>query len=57
LDRVNVGFAALTMNKELGLTAEMFETRPTKSPDLCVCRAAALSPWTQALFDRLIAPA
>jgi len=24
LDRVNVGFAALTMNKELGLTAEMF---------------------------------
>jgi MFS transporter, ACS family, tartrate transporter len=24
LDRVNLGFAALTMNKELGLTAEMF---------------------------------
>jgi MFS family permease len=24
LDRVNVGFAALTMNKDLGLTAEMF---------------------------------
>ena len=24
VDRVNVGFAALTMNKELGLTAEMF---------------------------------
>ena len=24
LDRINVGFAALTMNKELGLTAEMF---------------------------------
>jgi MFS transporter, ACS family, tartrate transporter len=24
LDRVNVGFAALTLNKELGLTAEMF---------------------------------
>jgi MFS transporter, ACS family, tartrate transporter len=24
LDRVNAGFAALTMNKELGLTAEMF---------------------------------
>jgi MFS family permease len=24
IDRVNVGFAALTMNKELGLTAEMF---------------------------------
>ena len=24
LDRVNVGFAALTMNKELGFTAEMF---------------------------------
>ena len=24
LDRVNIGFAALTMNKELGLTAEMF---------------------------------
>src|ERR1700751_5793411 len=24
LDRVNFGFAALTMNKELGLTAEMF---------------------------------
>ena len=24
LDRVNVGFAALTMNNELGLTAEMF---------------------------------
>jgi MFS transporter, ACS family, tartrate transporter len=24
LDRVNVGFAALTMNKELGLTAEMY---------------------------------
>jgi ACS family tartrate transporter-like MFS transporter len=24
LDRVNVGFAALTMNRELGLTAEMF---------------------------------
>jgi hypothetical protein len=24
LDRVNVGFAALTMNKELGLTSEMF---------------------------------
>ena len=24
LDRVNVGFAGLTMNKELGLTAEMF---------------------------------
>src|SRR3984893_4725157 len=24
LDRLNVGFAALTMNKELGLTAEMF---------------------------------
>ena len=24
LDRVNVGFAALTMNKELGLTATMF---------------------------------
>jgi sugar phosphate permease len=24
LDRVNVGFAALIMNKELGLTAEMF---------------------------------
>jgi MFS family permease len=24
LDRVNVGFAALTMNEELGLTAEMF---------------------------------
>ena len=24
LDRVNVGFAALTMNKELDLTAEMF---------------------------------
>src|SRR5262252_617865 len=24
LDRVNVGFAALTMNKKLGLTAEMF---------------------------------
>jgi MFS family permease len=24
LDRVNMGFAALTMNKELGLTAEMF---------------------------------
>src|SRR5215470_16810252 len=24
LDRVNVGFAALTMNKELGPTAEMF---------------------------------
>jgi hypothetical protein len=24
LDRVNVGFGALTMNKELGLTAEMF---------------------------------
>jgi hypothetical protein len=23
LDRVNIGFAALTMNKELGLTAEM----------------------------------
>jgi D-galactonate transporter len=26
LDRVNVGFAALTMNKELGLTATMFGT-------------------------------
>jgi hypothetical protein len=26
LDRVNVGFAALTMNKELGLTAEMFDS-------------------------------
>jgi ACS family tartrate transporter-like MFS transporter len=24
LDRVNVGFAALTMNKDLGLTAEMY---------------------------------
>ena len=24
LDRVNVGFAALTMNRELGLTAEMY---------------------------------
>ena len=24
LDRVNIGFAALTMNKEFGLTAEMF---------------------------------
>src|ERR1700726_4551952 len=24
LDRVNAGFAALTMNRELGLTAEMF---------------------------------
>jgi MFS transporter, ACS family, tartrate transporter len=24
LDRVNIGFAALTINKELGLTAEMF---------------------------------
>ena len=24
VDRVNAGFAALTMNKELGLTAEMF---------------------------------
>ena len=24
LDRVNIGFAALTMNKELGLSAEMF---------------------------------
>jgi MFS transporter, ACS family, tartrate transporter len=24
LDRVNVGFAALTMKRELGLTAEMF---------------------------------
>ena len=24
IDRVNLGFAALTMNKELGLTAEMF---------------------------------
>jgi hypothetical protein len=24
LDRNNMGFAALTMNKELGLTAEMF---------------------------------
>src|SRR5580692_11606295 len=24
LDRINVGFAALTMNKEVGLTAEMF---------------------------------
>ena len=24
LDRANIGFAALTMNKELGLTAEMF---------------------------------
>src|SRR5260370_25681514 len=24
LDRVNAGFAALTMNKQLGLTAEMF---------------------------------
>src|SRR4051812_26709414 len=24
LDRVNVGFAALTMNKDLGFTAEMF---------------------------------
>jgi len=24
LDRINVGFAALTMNEELGFTAEMF---------------------------------
>ena len=27
LDRVNIGFAALTMNKELGLTAEMLGTK------------------------------
>jgi hypothetical protein len=34
-----------------------FETRPYKSPDLCVRRAAALSPSAQALFDHLAAPA
>jgi hypothetical protein len=32
-----------------------FETRPYKSPDLCVRRAAALSPSAQALFDHLAA--
>ena len=34
-----------------------FETRPYKSPDLCVRRAAALSPSAQALFDHRAAPA
>jgi hypothetical protein len=34
-----------------------FETRPYKSADLCVRRAAALSPSAQALFDHLAAPA
>jgi hypothetical protein len=34
-----------------------FETRPYKSPDLCVRRAAALSPSAQALFNHLAAPA
>jgi hypothetical protein len=34
-----------------------FETRPYKSPDLCVGRAAALSPSARALFDHLAAPA
>jgi hypothetical protein len=34
-----------------------FETRPYKSPDLCVRRAAAPSPSAQALFDHLAAPA
>jgi hypothetical protein len=34
-----------------------FETRRYKSPDLCVRRAAALSPSAQALFDHLAAPA
>jgi ACS family tartrate transporter-like MFS transporter len=31
LGRVNVGFAALTMNKELGFTAEMFGFLSTHS--------------------------
>jgi hypothetical protein len=30
LDRVNVAFAALTMNKELGFTAEMFGPHPAQ---------------------------
>jgi hypothetical protein len=34
-----------------------FETRPYKSPDLCMRRAAALSPSAQALFDHFAAPA
>jgi hypothetical protein len=34
-----------------------FETRPYKSPDLCVRRAVALSPSAHALFDQLAAPA
>jgi hypothetical protein len=34
-----------------------FETRPYKPPDLCMRRAAALSPSAQALFDHLAAPA
>ena len=33
LDRVNVGFAALTMNKELGLTAEMCSAHLLDPPD------------------------
>jgi hypothetical protein len=49
------------MNKQMASTVLPqqggFETRPCKSPDLWVRRAAALSPSAPALFDHLAAPA
>jgi sugar phosphate permease len=49
LDRVNVSFAALAMNQDLGLSQTAFggsRTRPAAMPAACCCwRRLASLPW------------
>jgi len=37
LDRINVGFAALTMNKDLGFTATVYALGPPRSSGAIAC--------------------
>jgi sugar phosphate permease len=46
LDRINVGFAALTMNKDLGLDAATYGMAPALSSGVTSCsKCRATSSW------------
>jgi MFS transporter, ACS family, tartrate transporter len=45
LDRINIGFAALTMNKELAITSQQYGLvfGILKSPAICCCTKSELA--------------